>query len=34
MADKWQIFGENAEKLRAIKERVDPNNKLRGAYTI
>ncbi|KAF2740985.1 cysteine desulfurase [Polyplosphaeria fusca] len=32
--DPVQMFGENVEKLRAIKKRVDPNNRLKGAYEL
>ncbi|ORY06215.1 cysteine desulfurase [Clohesyomyces aquaticus] len=29
-----QMFGENLQRLQAIKKRVDPLNRLKGAYTI
>ncbi|KAF2712030.1 FAD-binding domain-containing protein [Pleomassaria siparia CBS 279.74] len=29
-----KIFGENVERLRAVKKRVDPNNRIRAAYTL
>ncbi|KAF2464921.1 cysteine desulfurase [Lindgomyces ingoldianus] len=32
--DPVEMFGENVEKLRAIKKRVDPKNRLKGAYSI
>ncbi|KAF2116760.1 cysteine desulfurase [Lophiotrema nucula] len=32
--DPVQMFGENVDKLREIKKRVDPNGRLQGAYTI
>ncbi|KAF2017337.1 cysteine desulfurase [Aaosphaeria arxii CBS 175.79] len=32
--DPLQLFGANLGKLQAIKRRVDPNNRLRGAYNL
>ncbi|KAF1996180.1 hypothetical protein P154DRAFT_580111 [Amniculicola lignicola CBS 123094] len=32
--DPVEMFGENVDKLRAIKKRVDPNNRLKAAYAI